>query len=196
MKCQHCHAIFHTDEQGHPCTGGEFYDLTTTNCPYCGKSPQMKFHEHDIVVTTKPLRQSNSDSKQNIRIGSVGTIIHCHPENHFTVEFAGNILTHATSSEISPERTCIYCGCTDSRACVRGCSWVWLSHHGNVGVCSSRHCRDLAAGIQLPRIILGDFRLWKTDAGKLWISHINGDGMQMDEKKFASHIEKFFTKHF
>ncbi|BBL69720.1 hypothetical protein [Methylogaea oryzae] len=34
------------------------------------------------------------------------------------------------------ERTCVACGCTDSRACPEGCHWVWLSTEKPVGICS------------------------------------------------------------
>lgn len=37
----------------------------------------------------------------------------------------------------APERTCVYCGCTDSRACPGGCSWVVTWQYGHVGVCSA-----------------------------------------------------------
>ncbi|MCU0770858.1 MAG: hypothetical protein MUE94_03680 [Verrucomicrobia bacterium] len=34
------------------------------------------------------------------------------------------------------ERRCVYCGCTDSKACVGGCSWVQIHEHTHTGVCS------------------------------------------------------------
>jgi hypothetical protein len=34
------------------------------------------------------------------------------------------------------ERTCVYCGCTDSQACSGGCSWVQKHRHTPTGVCS------------------------------------------------------------
>lgn len=35
------------------------------------------------------------------------------------------------------ERVCVYCGCTDSKACPGGCSWI-LQHKPTLsGVCSS-----------------------------------------------------------
>lgn len=40
-----------------------------------------------------------------------------------------------------PDRTCVYCGCTDSRACVGPdgpCHWAVIFQHGNAGICS--HC--------------------------------------------------------
>ena len=36
------------------------------------------------------------------------------------------------------DRTCVYCGCTDSHACDGGCFWIVTFQYGNVGVCS--HC--------------------------------------------------------
>lgn len=35
------------------------------------------------------------------------------------------------------ERTCIYCGCEDGRACAGGCSWVIIFQHSHAGVCSN-----------------------------------------------------------
>lgn len=38
---------------------------------------------------------------------------------------------------------CIACGCTDERACPRGCSWIRVDTDAGIGVCSS--CiRDVA----------------------------------------------------
>ncbi len=34
------------------------------------------------------------------------------------------------------ERTCVHCGCTDSRACEGGCSWAVKHKHTPTGVCS------------------------------------------------------------
>jgi hypothetical protein len=34
------------------------------------------------------------------------------------------------------ERTCILCGCVESRACPGGCAWQDLGDHGNWGVCT------------------------------------------------------------
>lgn len=34
-------------------------------------------------------------------------------------------------------RTCVHCGCTDSRACAGGCSWVAIHASTPTGVCSS-----------------------------------------------------------
>lgn len=48
-----------------------------------------------------------------------------------------------------PEATCIGCGCTDSRACAGGCSWLRLDRHKRVGVCSQ--CED-----DLARWVAGD----------------------------------------
>lgn len=38
------------------------------------------------------------------------------------------------------EATCIKCGCTDSKACEEGCSWVWVDRRLGRGLCSA--CED------------------------------------------------------
>lgn len=40
------------------------------------------------------------------------------------------------------EHSCVYCGCTDSRACVPACSWMVKHRATNTGVCSSQPCVD------------------------------------------------------
>lgn len=40
------------------------------------------------------------------------------------------------------EATCIGCGCTDSRSCPGGCSWVWVKRDEGRGWCSSCHDAD------------------------------------------------------
>ena len=34
------------------------------------------------------------------------------------------------------EATCIRCGCTDSKACEGGCSWLWVDRKIGRGLCS------------------------------------------------------------
>lgn len=45
------------------------------------------------------------------------------------------------------ERTCVVCGCTDSRACAGGCSWVETHPATPTGVCST------CAGAALAQLI-------------------------------------------
>jgi len=35
------------------------------------------------------------------------------------------------------EAACKGCGCTDSRACVGGCSWAWVDRAKGEGMCSA-----------------------------------------------------------
>ena len=44
------------------------------------------------------------------------------------------LLAHPSATS---DRTCVYCGCTDSHACRSGCLWVIVFQHGNAGVCSN-----------------------------------------------------------
>ncbi len=49
------------------------------------------------------------------------------------------------------EATCLGCGCTDSRACVGGCSWIVVNRELRQGICSS--CADQlspSGSFQLP----------------------------------------------
>ncbi len=49
-----------------------------------------------------------------------------------------------------PDRTCVYCGCTDSRACNGGCCWILKFPKTNTGICSQcdrRAIKDLVKAI-------------------------------------------------
>ena len=97
------------------------------------------------------------------------------------------------STSKGPERTCVYCGCTDSRACLGGCTWVELHAHTSTGVCSN--CTASIKGLQ--RLDIGDFILIKPGirgAGKLWMECKGGEAGDMSEAKLARHLEKFFRK--
>jgi len=50
------------------------------------------------------------------------------------------------------DRTCIYCGCTDSHACAGGCSWVITFEYGNAGVCSECVTRHAPVNALRPAI--------------------------------------------
>lgn len=39
-------------------------------------------------------------------------------------------------SSTAPERTCVWCGCTDTRACAGGCAWAITHSATPTGVCS------------------------------------------------------------
>lgn len=43
--------------------------------------------------------------------------------------------------ESMKDSTCRCCGCTDSAACLGGCSWVLVDRERKVGICSS--CDEL-----------------------------------------------------
>jgi len=45
-------------------------------------------------------------------------------------------------------------------------------------------------------IELGDLRLAKLQGGTLWMQHRRGEGMEVDRKKLAAVLEKFFWKEF
>ncbi len=52
------------------------------------------------------------------------------------------------------ERTCVYCGCTDSKACAGGCCWVEKHKATPTGVCSQ--CTEAmltAARARLKRLL-------------------------------------------
>jgi len=40
------------------------------------------------------------------------------------------------SKDIKKESKCIFCGCTDSKACPGGCYWVVVDIRKGIGVCS------------------------------------------------------------
>lgn len=41
------------------------------------------------------------------------------------------------SSAVLPDARCKICGCTDSRACLGGCSWASVDRKRRTGVCSN-----------------------------------------------------------
>lgn len=71
------------------------------------------------------------------------------------------------------ERTCVYCGCTESRACAGGCTWVEKHAHTPTGVCSQCATREnLGEGVIMLRITLPISSI-KSRLGKLSVK-ING----------------------
>lgn len=54
-----------------------------------------------------------------------------------TLRFCARQLAFALKHQ---ERTCIHCGCSDSRACKGGCSWIIKHKFTPTGVCSS--CKE------------------------------------------------------
>jgi len=70
---------------------------------------------------------------------------------------------HATKNKqqgtAAQERTCIYCGCTDSVSCRGGCYWVEQHKHTNTGVCNQ--CRGLTAQWFLAAALSDMVELWK-----------------------------------
>lgn len=46
---------------------------------------------------------------------------------------------------------CVICGCTDSRACAGGCSWLAVDRDERVGVCSSCSPTRSTAAVELRR---------------------------------------------
>jgi hypothetical protein len=45
-------------------------------------------------------------------------------------------------------------------------------------------------------IQIGDVRIAKLAGGALWMSHRGGEGMEVDQKKLAALLEKFFWREF
>lgn len=98
--------------------------------------------EHDIVVTTDRVRDQH---KKFIPANTIGTIIHVDrnrvlTQQWFQVEFAGPEgprISSVPANRLRPEHTCVYCGCTDSKACAGGCAWGVTFQFGNAGVCTN-----------------------------------------------------------
>ncbi|RDI25198.1 hypothetical protein DFR41_104255 [Pseudacidovorax intermedius] len=56
-----------------------------------------------------------------------------------------------SASEPEPQGAdakCIACGCTDSRACMGGCSWAWVDREARQGLCSSCVADHVSAEIE------------------------------------------------
>jgi hypothetical protein len=94
------------------------------------------------------------------------------------------------------ERTCVYCGCTDSNACQGGCSWVETHKHTPTGVCSM--CTASIIGLQ--RLDVGKVILIMSkearQKGKVWVEPTDGTGMFISMAKLESTIKKFFKTQF
>lgn len=106
----------------------------------------MKFHEHDIIILTKPVKGLVG---QPLPAGLIGTIDH--RDKAFEVEFSINGVATVDVTQLRPEATCVYCGCTDSRACAGGCSWIELHRHTPTGICSNCIPRASAKAIAVLR---------------------------------------------
>lgn len=91
------------------------------------------------------------------------------------------------------DRQCVYCGCTDSRACAGGCAWAVLHPATRTGVCTS--CVD-----KLPGIALGRVNLTQPVNGKLWMQVTSGpnagEGGSFKARKLIAMVEEFFKKQF
>ncbi len=57
-------------------------------------------------------------------------------------------MSKATRKSVAVERTCVICGCTDSKACAGGCSWVVIHPATATGVCSNCDEQALHAIVQ------------------------------------------------
>ena len=92
-----------------------------------------------------------------------------------------------------PERKCVYCGCTEGRACAGGCSWSVLHPKTLTGVCSQ--CVD-----RLPGIVLGLISITPPRDGLVWLQVVKGnhagEGLQMKAKELIAVVEKLYRKHF
>lgn len=54
-------------------------------------------------------------------------------------------------------KKCVYCGCTDMRACAGGCEWIVIFPHCSSGVCSHADCLNAFSEdcLRIGREILG-----------------------------------------
>lgn len=62
-------------------------------------------------------------------------------------------------------RTCVYCGCTDERACPGGCHWIEEHEHTPTGVCS--RCFHAAAAALLKMSFNGPRCIAHTEGGEI-----------------------------
>ena len=158
----------------------------------------MKYQQHDIIVLTKPVTCEEGSAD----IGQIGIIVHGHhpKSDRYEVAFEGRpgypgLVTTVPVSSMRPEATCVYCGCTDSKACAGSCTWVELHQHTPTGVCSG--CTASIKGLQ--RLDIGKFILIKPGAkghGHVWFERTRGEGMDLPETKLATALKKLFTQEF
>jgi hypothetical protein len=94
------------------------------------------------------------------------------------------------------DRTCVHCGCTDSRACPGGCAWAIKHKATPTGVCSN--CSPSPGGEgrgEGGHFIIGTFIIVRTPKG-FWIQSAAGEGLQTTEAKLAAAIRNFFNREF
>lgn len=91
------------------------------------------------------------------------------------------------------DRKCVYCGCTDSKACAGGCSWIVRHPKTNTGVCSC--CVK-----ELPGIAVGLLSIAPPREGQCWMQVLSGpnagEGQPVDAKLLEDTLVKFYKKHF
>jgi len=115
-------------------------------------------------------------------------------ENRWLVELSPTVRVKVPATSLRPEATCVYCGCTDSKACPGGCTWVELHQHTPTGVCSG--CTEHVKGKHV--LELGVFTIIKPGfrKGTIWLERAAGEGMNTSEAKLAAAIEKYFNREF
>jgi hypothetical protein len=103
-------------------------------------------------------------------------------------------LTKRSIVRAKGERTCVHCGCTDSRACPGGCEWALLHKATPTGVCTP--CWHIHRGIAVGCISV----LAAPNIGKLQLM-VNegpnaGEGLETDEVKLEKVLVNFFRRNF
>lgn len=76
------------------------------------------------------------------------------------------------------DRTCVYCGCTESHACPNGCGWVDVHAHTNTGVCSKcAVVEKFPEGIVMLRITTATGR--RQRQRRLKLTHLNVTALKL-----------------
>jgi PRTRC genetic system ThiF family protein len=94
----------------------------------------------------------------------------------------------------APQCTCVYCGCTDSRACEGGCFWTEKHRATPTGVCS--RCVSVVQNGPLRPFRLGNFIFTRTSPLNVFIQNHAGEGMQTTDQKIMAGINPAITKFF
>ncbi len=94
-----------------------------------------------------------------------------------------------------PERTCVHCGCTDSRACAGGCFWTEKHQATPTGVCS--RCVSVVQNGPLRPFRIGAFIFTRLGPKQLLIQSPFGvEGRQVTDDQLHPVIGKFLNRPF
>ena len=146
----------------------------------------------DTVILTKKLNVLHGTYLPGCRVHLLEYLA---AENKWRCRLPQTLIVTVPATSLRPEATCVYCGCTDSKACPGGCTWVELHQHTPTGVCSG--CTASIKGLQ--RLDCGGYILINPGAkgaGHIWFERKRGEGLDLPEAKLTAALKQLFQKEF